>query len=84
MIENNKKYLRNDESRVNFELSQTIAQIQDHKDKIEKQKVLPYLVSNVVEIVEVTKEAEEGEQNKGPKVVKCPIIKTTTRQVPPF
>lgn len=61
--------------------------IKENTDKIKLNKQLPYLVSNIVEILEV--EPEEGEQDdmsyldlntqvKG----KCVVIKTSTRQVP--
>ena len=84
MLENNMRIMRNEKSRVTHEMAQFTVRIQDNEDKIKKNRVLPYLVSNVVEVIEV--EPEEGQdeatmninnQVKG----KCAIIKTTTRQV---
>ena len=84
MLANNMRYLRQEENQLSQELRNLNLDIEDHKKKIEDQKVLPYLVSNVVEIVETTREPEEGEPaNSKPIKMKCPIIKTTTRQVPP-
>lgn len=60
--------------------------IKENTDKIKLNKQLPYLVSNIVEILDV--EPEENEQDdidlntqvKG----KCVVIKTSTRQVKLF
>ena len=65
----------------------------ENKEKIKLNKQLPYLVSNVVEILDVSKEDEEEEQSeaamdiyvgkKGGKekeMDKCGVVKTSTRQ----
>ena len=59
-------------------------QIKDNQEKIKMNKQLPYLVANVVELLDVADDEaqEEGAaidlnaQRKG----KCAVIKTTTRQ----
>lgn len=82
MLENNIRIYKNEERQLDQEMAAIRGQIQDNKEKMENQKVLPYLVANIVEIIEVIKPAEEGEGGavRAPVKMKCPIIKTTTRQ----
>merc|ERR1711971_1282670 len=70
--------------RLNHELQAQNETIKDKK-KIKQNKVLPYLVSNIIEVLEVNPEDEEeieganvdlDSQRKG----KCAVIKTSTRQ----
>lgn len=84
MLENNIRILKNEDSHVMHEMAQIQANINDNREKMERQKVLPYLVANVVEVVETTKDNEDddsGAANRVPQKMKCVIIKTTTRQV---
>lgn len=58
--------------------------IAENAQKIKQNKVLPYLVGNVVEILDVDAEGEESgavknEQNE--RKGKCAVIKTSSRQV---
>ena len=58
-------------------------EIKEVQKKIEEGKVLPYLVSNVVEILEVdndTSDTPEDLMDEPPKKIKCVVIKTSTRQ----
>ncbi|KAJ3320900.1 26S proteasome regulatory subunit 6A, partial [Gonapodya sp. JEL0774] len=75
-------------NRLSHETASQKERIKDNKEKIKLNKQLPYLVSNVVEIMDMApdeEEEEEGgnvdldEQRKG----KCAVIKTSTRQVSP-
>lgn len=69
---------------MEHEVAQFTVKIKDNQDKIEKNRVLPYLVSNVVEVIDVEPEEEqdEGAMNANNNVDgKCVIVKTTTRQV---
>lgn len=83
MIDNEVKMLRAENLRLSHEREQMVEKIQDNMTKIKQNKVLPYLVSKVVEILDVDAEAQEGaahnEQNA--KKSKCAVIKTSTRQV---
>lgn len=84
MLENNIRILKNEDSHVMHEMAQIQVNINDSREKMERQKVLPYLVANVVEIIETTKDYDDdegGAVSKTPQKIKCVIIKTTTRQV---
>ena len=69
---------------MNHELQAQHETIKDNEKKIKQNKVLPYLVSNIIEVLEVSPEDEEeveaanvdlDSQRKGKSVV----FKTTTR-----
>lgn len=72
--------------RLQHEKSKMVEAIKDNTDKIKNNKQLPYLVGNVVEILEIDPDHDEttdeganvdlDAQRKG----KCAVIKTTTRQ----
>ena len=74
--------MRQESLRLHHEQQQMADKIADNSTKIKQNKVLPYLVSKVVEILDVDSEIQEGathnEQNA--KKTKCAVIKTTTRQ----
>ncbi|ORY33711.1 endopeptidase [Naematelia encephala] len=82
MIDNEIKMMRQENLRLGHEREQMLEKIADNTTKIKQNKVLPYLVSKVVEILDVDPEAQEGathnEQNA--KKSKCAVIKTSTRQ----
>jgi 26S proteasome regulatory subunit T5 len=59
--------------------------IRDNGEKIKQNKVLPYLVANVVEILKMDPEAEEDQQGANRDVSSsadstCAVVKTSTRQ----
>ncbi|KAJ9100972.1 hypothetical protein QFC19_005368 [Naganishia cerealis] len=69
--------------RLMHEHNTMMEQITDNAQKIKQNKVLPYLVGNVVEILDMENEGEEegavkNEQNA--KKGKCAVIKTSSRQ----
>ncbi|KAJ2555226.1 26S proteasome regulatory subunit 6A [Coemansia sp. RSA 1933] len=85
LIENETRVLKSDYHRLTHEQNMMIAKIKDNTDKININKQLPYLVSNVVEILDIDPEGEEEEdganvdldsQRKG----KCAVIRTSMRQ----
>jgi len=85
MYENNIKAMRNEEKIIRHEMGQVQAKIKENSDKIKLNKQLPYLVSNVVEILTV--EPEDSEKSDESTVDldaqiqgKCVVIKTSTRQ----
>lgn len=83
MLEDNVRYMRTEKAQVLHEMAQIKGQIEDNKEKIKNNKQLPYLVSNVVEIIDVEPEEEEegaNQEQTSQLTGKCAIIKTTTRQ----
>lgn len=76
IFENNIRIMRGEEQQVSHEKSQLKLLIEDNKKKLENNKQLPYLVANVVEILENTdpKYREDHEHHT------TAIIKTSTRQ----
>ncbi|KXS11464.1 26S proteasome subunit P45 [Gonapodya prolifera JEL478] len=85
LLENEIKVLKSEMNRLSHETAAQKERIKDNKEKIKLNKQLPYLVSNVVEIMEMAPDDDEEEeganvdldaQRKG----KCAVIKTSTRQ----
>ncbi|EFJ15061.1 hypothetical protein SELMODRAFT_74992 [Selaginella moellendorffii] len=85
ILENEVRVLKDEVQRVTLELDATKEKIRENLEKIKLNKQLPYLVGNVVEILDVNPEDEAEEdganvdldsQRKG----KCVVLKTSTRQ----
>jgi len=84
LLENEIKGLKNDANRHNVEIKREKERIKENQDKIKLNKQLPYLIGNVVEILELPNEDKEEDganvdadlQREGKSVV----IKTSTRQ----
>ncbi|KAJ2866508.1 26S proteasome regulatory subunit 6A [Coemansia aciculifera] len=85
LIENEIRVLKSEHHRLAHEQQMMSGKIKDNRDKININKQLPYLVSNVVEILDINPDIGEEEdganidldsQRKG----KCAVIKTSTRQ----
>ncbi|KAG0167568.1 TATA-box-binding protein 1 [Apophysomyces sp. BC1034] len=85
LLENDIKVMKSEVTRLQHEQAAMKERIKDNKDKIKLNKQLPYLVGNVVELLDVDPEddgEEEGanvdldSRRKG----KCAVIKTSTRQ----
>jgi len=84
MLENETKILKSEIMRISHEHQSQKEKIKENKEKIKLNKTLPYLVSNVIEILDIDPQGEEEEggnvdldsQRKG----KCAVIKTSTRQ----
>ncbi|KZT18433.1 26S proteasome subunit P45 [Neolentinus lepideus HHB14362 ss-1] len=83
LIENDVKVMRSETLRLQHEQTVMQEKIRDNGEKIKQNKVLPYLVGNVVEILDVDPEGQEegsardlDSMRKG----KCAVIKTSTRQ----
>jgi 26S proteasome regulatory subunit T5 len=85
LIENEIKVLKNESLILQQEIKQMKEKIKDNHEKIKLNKQLPYLVGNIVEILDLPPNEEEEEeganidldsQRKG----KCAVIKTSTRQ----
>jgi 26S proteasome regulatory subunit T5 len=53
MFENNMKQYKLEGNKVNHDLKKVDLALQDNKNKIKQNKQLPWLVSNVVEILDI-------------------------------
>ncbi|CAH9073825.1 unnamed protein product [Cuscuta epithymum] len=85
LLDNEIRIMKEEVQRTNLELDSFKEKIKENQEKIKLNKQLPYLVGNIVEILEMNPE-EDGEedganidldsQRKG----KCVVLKTSTRQ----
>lgn len=85
LLDNDIKIMKSETSRISHEQQAMKEKIKENSEKIKVFKVLPYLVSNVVELLDVDPQDQAEEdgghmdldsQRKG----KCAVIKTSTRQ----
>lgn len=85
LLDNEIRILKEELQRTNLELESFKEKIKENQEKIKLNKQLPYLVGNIVEILEMNPEDEAEEdganidldsQRKG----KCVVLKTSTRQ----
>ncbi|CAG0900476.1 unnamed protein product [Darwinula stevensoni] len=85
LLDSEIKIMKSDVMRISHELQAMKEKIKENTEKIKVNKTLPYLVSNVIELLDVDPQdlgEEEGAnidldaQRKG----KCAVIKTSTRQ----
>ncbi|XP_065092509.1 26S proteasome regulatory subunit 6A-B [Ochlerotatus camptorhynchus] len=84
LMDNEIKIMKSEVMRITHELQTMNEKIKDNTEKIKVNKTLPYLVSNVIELLDVDPQEEEDDgavvvldsQRKG----KCAVIKTSTRQ----
>lgn len=85
LLENELRVLRDETTRLGLEQTNLKEKIKENKEKIKLNNQLPYLVGNVVEVLDIKPEDDEEEdgaavdldsQRKGKSVV----LKTTTRQ----
>jgi len=84
-LENNISLMKKEQNRVKSDTSKANKNINDNKAKIKMNKQLPYLVSNIVEILDI--EPEEGEDEDTATVDinstregKAVVVKTSTKQ----
>jgi 26S proteasome regulatory subunit T5 len=84
MLEKNVSIMKGDVKKLQFEQKQMQEKIRENNEKIKMNKQLPYLVSHVVEILDL--QEEEGEEEGAnidelaQRKEKCVVIKTSTRQ----
>ncbi|KAI8006310.1 hypothetical protein LOK49_LG07G03519 [Camellia lanceoleosa] len=85
LLDNEIRILKEELQRTNLELESFKEKIKEDQEKIKLNKQLPYLVGNIVEILEMNPEDDAEEdganidldsQRKG----KCVVLKTSTRQ----
>lgn len=82
MLENNIRVMKSECTSLEYELKQHQELIKDNNEKIKMNKQLPYLVSNVIEVLDLEPEADEdgAAVDLDAKQSKCVVIKTSTRQ----
>lgn len=85
LLDNEIRILKDESQRTSLEVDSFKEKIKENQEKIKLNKQLPYLVGNIVEILEMNPEDEAEEdganvdldsQRKG----KCVVLKTSTRQ----
>lgn len=83
LIANEVRVMQQQAARLNHELSTSAESMKENLEKIKLNKQLPYLVANVVEMLELEPEDEDDSgmiATDAPKKGICMVIKTTTRQ----
>ena len=85
LLENDIKIMRSEFQRLSHEQSTMNDKIKDNEEKIQNNRQLPYLVGNVVEILEMKPSDEETEEGgttdeDAARAGKSAVIKTSTRQ----
>ncbi|KAI4372278.1 hypothetical protein MLD38_010527 [Melastoma candidum] len=85
LLDNEIRILKEELQRTNLELESFKEKIEENQEKVKLNKQLPYLVGNIVEILEMNPDDDAEEdganvdldfQRKG----KCVVLKTSTRQ----
>ena len=85
MLENEIKVIKNEVMRLNHEHQASKEKIKENKEKIKLNKQLPYLVANVVELLDMDLEEEPEEDGANidldaHRKGTCCVLKTSTRQ----
>merc|ERR1712168_470808 len=84
-LENEVRILRSESLRINHEVQTMKDKIKENNDKVKHNKVLPYLVSNIVEILDVEPDPDCIDDGANmdidsQRTGKCAVVKTSTRQ----
>ncbi|EGV61867.1 26S proteasome regulatory subunit 6A [Yamadazyma tenuis] len=85
LLENDIKVMKSESQRLSHEKTVMVERIKDNQEKINNNKQLPYLVGNVVELLDLDAEQEAKEQGANvdldaARSGKSAVIKTSTRQ----
>ncbi|KAI4844337.1 Trimethyllysine dioxygenase, partial [Aureobasidium sp. EXF-8845] len=85
LLENDTRIMRSEFQRLTHEKQSMLEKIKDNVDKIDNNRQLPYLVGNVVEILDLDVEEDAAEEGANvdldaTRVGKSAVIKTSTRQ----
>ncbi|EZG81160.1 26S protease regulatory subunit 6A-like protein [Gregarina niphandrodes] len=86
LISNEVKVLQQNVAHLNHQLAFNAEQLKENEDKIKLNKQLPYLVSNVVEVLDLDSDTDDAGESGGvistdkSKKGKSLVIKTSTRQ----
>lgn len=84
-LNDNIKIMKSEATRLGHEKQDMLGKIKDNEEKVKMNKQLPYLVANVIEILNLDEEEEEEEDGGNVDLdalrkEKCVVIKTSTRQ----
>jgi len=85
LLENDSRIMKSEFQRLSHEKATMNEKIKDNLEKIENNRQLPYLVGNVVELLDLDPTAESAEEGANidldaTRVGKSAVIKTSTRQ----
>ncbi|KAF5839695.1 26S proteasome regulatory subunit [Dunaliella salina] len=85
LLDNENRVLKDESTRLSLEQSGLRLKIKENKEKIKMNNQLPYLVSNIVEVLDVQPESDEEEDGAAvdldaQRQGKCVVLKTSTRQ----
>ncbi|GMF08306.1 unnamed protein product [[Candida] boidinii] len=85
LLDNEIKLFRSELLRLQHEKTVMLEKIKDNKEKIANNKQLPYLVGNVVELLDMEAEQDAAEEGANvdldlTRVGKSAVVKTSTRQ----
>ena len=85
LLDNENRVLKDESTRLGLEQSGLRLKIKENKEKIKMNNQLPYLVSNIVEVLDVQPESDEEEDGAAvdldaQRQGKCVVLKTSTRQ----
>ncbi|GHP12399.1 26S proteasome regulatory subunit 6A A [Pycnococcus provasolii] len=85
LLDNEVRVLKDECSRLQMEVAANKDKVKENHEKIKLNKQLPYLVGNVVEILDVNPDEEAEEDGAGADLDaqrkgKCVVLKTSTRQ----
>ena len=69
LLENEIRVLKDESTRLSLDLSSTKEKVKDNKEKIKFNKQLPYLVGNIVEILDANAEDEVRKQKTETKTL---------------
>lgn len=84
LLDNEIRIMRSDIQRITHESSSQKERVKENKEKIKLNKQLPYLVSNIVEVLTLPIEEDEDGGATDVNAIrtgKSAVIKTSTRQV---
>ncbi|KAK9685807.1 26S proteasome regulatory subunit 6A, partial [Basidiobolus ranarum] len=85
LLDNDIKVMRSEQMRLQHEQASMTERIRENKEKIKMNKQLPYLVGNVVEIMDMDPNDDPEEEGANIDLDahrrgKCAVVKTSTRQ----
>ncbi|KAL7665030.1 AAA+ ATPase domain-containing protein [[Candida] zeylanoides] len=82
LLDNDIKVMRSESQRLTHEKTTMLERIKDNQEKINNNKQLPYLVGNVVELLDLDAEEQSGASvdEDAARVGRSAVIKTSTRQ----
>ena len=81
MLDNNMKQFKLEHSKIKHDLTKVNEELKDNKAKIKQNKQLPWLVSNIVEVLDMPTEINDDgtiDTEEKPED-KCVVVKTSTR-----